>query len=154
MSLQSENVLGGELERTNALSWARWLWRGLMLMPVIVFILIMQELQASPGGGSVWGVIFLVLALLWLALAAPVAYVLRSHCFRASWFGKPVDPESYVRGLITVWVVLEVVAILSLASCAASGSLLPGVLPGTLALILMALSGPSARALGLDEEAA
>jgi len=156
MSKRYAQALGTELERTNALSAAMWAWRALLVIPLAAFAAVMATAGLGPSGGAWlegWGLLFLVVALLCLALVAPPVYILRSHCFRAAWRGKPIDPPSYVRGLITVWVVLEMTVLLSLASCVASGALLPGVLPGALALMLLAFSGPSARALGLDEPA-
>ncbi len=155
MSRRYQAALGTELERSNALSAAVWAWRGLIAIPLVAFLVVIATSGLGPTSGWLhgWGLIFLVVALLWLALVTPPVYILRSHCFRAAWRGKPIDPPSYVRGLVTVWVVLEIIVMLSLASCVASGSLLPGVLPGALALMLLAFSGPQARALGLEESA-
>lgn len=150
-------AMGSELERGNAMSAVNWAWRALVALPVAAFFLaagtwaIGVGETGEPGG---WGLIFLLAALLCLALVVPPVFVLRSHCFRAAWRGRPVDPPSYVRGLMTVWVVLEMVVLLSLASCLAYGDLLPGVLPGVLAWTLLAFCGPSERALGLKPDAA
>jgi len=154
MTSQTRAVLGSELERTNARSRATFAWGWMLVMPLVAFGVVVGTLRPSAAGGvSALGLGLLVLSLLWLVLGVPAAIVLRSHCFRAAWRGKPVDAVSYTRGLLTVWVALELVAILSLASCVASEALLPGVLPGALAVLLLGFARPSARAMGLGAEA-
>ncbi len=145
-------ALGTELERTNALEAVVWAWRAMVGMPLVAFAVIQGTLSpATSGQLTGLGLLFLVLSLLVLVLVLPPAILLRAHCFRAAWRGQPVDPVSYTRGLLTVWLVMVGAAVLSLASCVASETLLPGILPGALAMILLALTGPSAKALALPE---
>jgi len=152
MSTRSQAALGSELERSNAKSRATFAWAWMLAMPLIAFGIIFGTLRPGVSGTlGGWGLAFLVLSLLWLVLLVPAAIVLRSHCFRAAWRGKPIDAVSYTRGMLTVWMALDGVAILSLASCVASGALVPGILPGALAVLLLVFSGPSDRAMGLSE---
>lgn len=152
MTSRHDVALGTVLERSNSLSSARWAWRAMLAIPLIGFALVVRTLDPS---GPVTGpaLLLLLVAVLWLALVAPMAILLRSHCFGAAWGGgQPIDPPSYLRGLVTVWLTLEIVAIVSLASCVAADALMPGILPGVLALALLALTGPSGRALQLTDD--
>ncbi len=58
---------------------------------------------SGPGWGWLVG-----LAVVWLALAGPAVFALRSYCFRALWDGRAVEPQSYLKGMGTVWAVLVV----------------------------------------------
>ena len=99
----------------------------------------------EPAG---WG--WLVgLAVVWLAVAGPVVFVLRSYCFRALWDGRVVEPRSYLKGMGSVWSVLLVGAVLALLGTVLSGQWLPGVVVAGVAVGLILLIRPDRRALGL-----
>ncbi len=99
---------------------------------------------SGPGWGWLVG-----LAVVWLALAGPAVFALRSYCFRALWDGRAVEPQSYLKGMGTVWAVLVVGAVLALMGAVLSGQWLPGVVVAGVAVGLVLVIRPNGRALGL-----
>ena len=127
-------------------AWA-W-WGGLLAMPVVLLLVAagLSVLEQALSW-SVGAVLFLVLATLWLVLVLPGVLVLRSHCLRAAWRGRPLRAEAYLRGMRTVWGTLEVAALLGVLGAVASGSWLPCLLPTAIAWSALALLSPSERAM-------
>ena len=97
--------------------------------------------DARPtGAAAAW----MVVALAWLALVTPLAMVLRSYVFRSAWTGEPVEPRSLVKGSTTLWVVLFIGAAIGLLGGLLTGDLLAGMLPASLAVILLVAMRPGA----------
>ncbi|XAM01338.1 hypothetical protein OT109_08075 [Phycisphaeraceae bacterium D3-23] len=101
----------------------------------------------GPGNGMAF------LAVAWLALAGPAAFVLRSYCFRATWDGRSVDPDSYLKGMGTIWAVLVVGAVLALFGCVLAGQWLPGLAVAGVAVAGVLVTRPNKQALGLGQPA-
>lgn len=150
--VQSEEALAhGEAEemtpeRALRLAWI-W-WTVLLLLPAALFVVVMWALVfgVAPSRPGVALTTFL-LSLVWLLIATPVAFLLRHHVFRAYWEGHTVDPRSYLKGMITIWLAPEIGGIIALLGVLLSGELLPGVLPAAVAFILFAPFWPSGRAM-------
>lgn len=128
-----------------------WMWWS-VLLAVPVVVLALGALLPGAFVAVRWSVASMLLAslaTLWLVTAAPAAFVLRSHCFRAVWGGRAVAVRSYVRGVVTVWGALEVAALLGVFGAVVTQSWLPCLLPAALALVALALLRPSERAMAL-----
>lgn len=127
---------------------AAWAWWGtLIAVPIVVAGLGAWVLGPLEGVSTqLRGTVFAVAAGLWVLGAGPAAFVLRSHCFRAAWQGRGVEPARYLRGVLTAWAAWEVGALLSVVGCLASGAWLPCALPGVLALMALVALPPSGRA--------
>src|SRR5690606_22544979 len=82
MSKRYAMAMGSELARGITMSAANWAWRASVALPVVAFFLAVGTSAIGGGTGEAggWGLIFLLVALLWLALVVPPIYVLRSHC--------------------------------------------------------------------------
>ncbi|MEM6553050.1 MAG: hypothetical protein AAF750_13115 [Planctomycetota bacterium] len=130
--------LGEGVSRPVALrrAWGAWV---VMVLSPVVWALILLGVGLGPGW-SAGGLGLTLLAMGWMVAGVPVSYVVRLHCFRATWLDRPVEPASYVRGVCTVWGVASLGAWLGLAAVAVGGSWWPGALPAVLALgVLLAL---------------
>jgi len=103
----------------------------------------------SGAGGGVGGWL-VVLGGVWLALMGPAIFVLRSYCFRAAWDGRAVEPESYLKGMASIWAVLVVGAVLALLGALLAGQWLPGVAVAGVAIGGVVLARPSGKAMGLS----
>ena len=100
----------------------------------------------SAGSTGGW---LIVAGVVWLALMGPAIFILRSYCFRAAWDGRPVEPESYLKGMASIWAVLVVGAVLALLGAILAGQWLPGVAVAGLAIGGVVLARPSGKAMGL-----
>ena len=129
-----------------------WLaWAMALCAPVIwlVYVLInlpMAVSQPQAAATSGIGRLLFGLSVAWLALAGPVAFILRSHCFRATWDGRTVEPTSYYRGLTTIWAVLVLGAAATLYSSLLVGQAMPGGIVAIIAIALIGASKPNAKA--------
>jgi len=78
----------------------------------------------------------------YLAVAVPAAFFWRSREFKGYWEGKCVSPNRYLRGMLILWLTIEVGGVVALVGCFVSGSLLPNLLPAMVAF----MHGTQARA--------
>jgi hypothetical protein len=136
------------LTANDALKWAWLWWLVLLLVPFVVFLGVLVVIYNSagtprPGVANA----FFMIALLWLAVTVPLSFALRSYCFRAYWEGRPVEPRSYLRGMVTVWLSMEIGGLLSLMGCWLSHSLMPCLLPAAVAFMLFTPFWPSGNAM-------
>lgn len=133
-------------------AWRSWVLCVLAPGIWLVFVLVRLPVTAEAGSGSVAGGWLVGLAGAWLALAGPAMFAIRSYCFRAGWDGRPVEPDSYLKGMGSVWAVLVFGAVLALMGCVVSGQWMPGIVVAGLAIGLILLVRPDGRALGLGAE--
>jgi hypothetical protein len=149
---------GAGLTPGEALRWAWVWWIVLLLAPFVVFlgvVVTMLSTQGTPRPAVANA--FFMIALLWLAVTVPLAFALRSYCFRAYWEGQPVEPHSYLRGMVTVWLAMEIGGLISLVGCWVSYTLMPCLLPAAVAFMLFTPFWPSGNAMeesatNLDDE--
>src|SRR5690606_9382697 len=101
------------------------------------------------GSGVRWSAgsgVFTVISAAWLALVGPAAMVLRGHCLRATWRGRSLPVDRYLRGMLTIWWALEVGMLISVVGALATRSVLPCLAPAALAWVWLAVLPPSDRA--------
>lgn len=129
--------------------WHAWLWwLVLLLLPFFVFIAVLfMWLFFEPTPNETVANVFFVISMLWLLVSVPTAFALRSHCFKAWWEGQTVEPRSYLRGMVTIWMASEIGGLIALIGCLASGSLMPTLVPAAVAFMLFVPFWPSGRAL-------
>ncbi|HEX7009869.1 MAG TPA: hypothetical protein VF184_07800 [Phycisphaeraceae bacterium] len=135
-----------------ALRWAWMAWTALLLTPFVLFVVTIAVIGLSAwgdgGGGSAFvSNLFFAISMIWLLVAVPGAFVLRSHCFRAYWEGGTVDPRSYLRGMLTIWLAAEIGGIVALLGCLLSGMLMPCLLPAAVAFMLFTPFWPTGEAM-------
>jgi len=131
-------------------AWQRaWLSFWVILLVPIVILMFAVSVISDPTNTARDGVsmLFGVLSVAWLAGTLPMAIWIRSYVFRAGWQGEPVDPESYLRGLVTIWTASGFGALLASIGCLVSHTLMPCVLPLGLALMIMCLITPRREAM-------
>ena len=135
------------LTRTAALRQA-WLWWLLFLLaPFVLFLGALLVIGASEREPSpTLGNTFFMVSLLWL-ITVPGAFALRSYCFRAYFEGRPVEPRSYLRGMVTVWLSMEIGGLLALIGCLVSNTLMPCLLPAAVYFVLFTPFWPSGHAM-------
>ncbi|MFA9477591.1 hypothetical protein ACERK3_04705 [Phycisphaerales bacterium AB-hyl4] len=134
------------MERALRLAWI-W-WTVFLLTPAALFVVVMWSLVFGEGTTRpMLGQVFFLVSLAWLLLATPGAFLLRHHVYRSYWEGRSVDPESYLKGMITIWIAPEVGGIIALVGVLFSGTLLPNLLPAAVAFMLFAPFWPTGRAM-------
>jgi hypothetical protein len=129
-----------------SIAWASWLI--LLAVPALLFLAVMwtfigDETVVDKATGERW---FLV-TMAYLAVAVPAAFFWRSREFKAYWEGKCVSPARYLRGMLTLWLAIEVGGVMALAGCLVSNGLTPNLLPAMVAFMLFTPFWPSGRAM-------
>jgi hypothetical protein len=139
MSVQAQRAtVAAEARPMLTRAWIIW---GLLVL--VGAVLLVWTASSLPAGSPALrdhgaaGVGLFLAACGVLLVLAPLAYLMRSHVFRASWTGRAVEPRSYLRGLGTVWAVLAAAVVLGLVSVWVGHTLLPGLLPAGLAWLLL-----------------
>ncbi len=129
------------------LAWIWWL--SLLLAPCLLFLVVVWAslLGMMPDPKPAVAIGFSIASLVWLLIAVPGAFVLRNYCFKSYWEGRTVEPRSYVRGMLTIWVAPEIGGLLALVGCMASGQWMPCLLPAAVAFVLFTPFWPSGRAM-------
>jgi hypothetical protein len=133
--------------RALRIAWLSWL--SLAAIPFLLFIVVVLTLTANgsrPGNRALAERWFLF-SMLYLALAVPCSFFLRSYVFKAYWAGEVVSPKNYLTGMLTIWMTIVAGGILALIGCWLSDSLLPNLLPALVAFMLFIPFWPSGRAM-------
>lgn len=138
-----------ELTPGQALRQAWLWWFVLLVVPFLVFmgVLWTRTLGVAPTPRPMLADVFFVVSLVWMLLTVPGAFLLRNYCFRSYWEGRTVEPRSYVRGMLTIWLATEIGGLLALLGCAISGTWMPCLLPAALAFMLFTPFWPTGRAM-------
>lgn len=137
-----------EMTAQQALRKAWGIWLAMLLIPFVVFIALLWSLlwgELQPEGRLAVG--FFWASMVWLLFAVPGAFILRNNMFKAYWNGETVDPTTYLRGMITIWLAPEIGGLLALIGCWISGTLLPGLFPAAIAFMLFTPFWPTGRAM-------
>ena len=129
-----------------SLAWASWLV--LLAIPALLFLAVMWTFigDDTPADKAIAERWFLI-CMAYLAVAVPAAFFWRSREFKGYWEGKCVSPNRYLRGMLILWLTIEVGGLVSLVGCFVSGSLLPNLLPAMVAFMLFTPFWPSGRAM-------
>ena len=114
------------------------------MMLVVMWTLLDDE---SPVKDPAFAHQWFLTCMAFLAVAVPAAFFWRSREFKSYWDGQPVTPSHYLKGMLIVWLTLEVGGLMALAGCLMTGSLLPNLLPAMVAFILFTPFWPSGRAM-------
>lgn len=149
MADRSSLAAGGRMTAERALRLA---WRGyvlMLLLPFVLFVAVMWRLMGNEMAirSTPLGQNWFIVCMAYMLLAVPASFFWRSHVFKGYWRGKPVEPGRYLRGMLTMWVTIEIGGMLSLVACLVSGSLLPNLLPALLAFALFTPLWPSGYAM-------
>lgn len=141
------NHRGMTPERALRLAWIWWLT--LLLIPFVVFIAIvwLHIAGAVPPERPTLGMVFFGAALIWLLVMVPATFTLRNYVFREYWQGRPVEPGSYLRGMLTIWLAPEIGGLIALAGVLVSGQWMPCLLPAAAAFVLFTPFWPTGRAM-------
>jgi hypothetical protein len=129
---------------------AAWYWYiALLFIPFLLFLVLMisqgyrHVTAVNPTSRNAW---FLA-AILFLLVAAPASFVVRSRLFRSYWHGRGVSPRSYLLGMMIVWMTFEAGGIISLLGCMVTNSLVPNILPALAAFMFFTPLWPNGRAM-------
>jgi len=129
------------------IAWSCWL--ALLAVPALSFLVVMWTLMGSDGtpGDTAGAERWFLACMIYLAVAVPAAFFWRSHVFKCYWDGCVVKPKDYLKGMLIVWLTLEVGGLVALAGCVTTNSLTPNVLPAMVAFMLFTPFWPSGRAM-------
>jgi hypothetical protein len=137
------------LTRSQALRLAWCAWLMLLAVPAVMFLAVMwrfiddETMPRNPATAQRW----FLCTMAYLALAVPASFFLRSREFKSYWSGKCVTPAHYLKGMLSVWITMEIGGLLALTGCLVTESLLPNLLPALVAFILFIPFWPSGRAM-------
>ena len=128
------------------IAWVSWL--GLLAAPALMCLFVMWNLldDELPGDAAQAQRWFLA-TMIYMAVAIPAAFFWRSHEFKCYWDGCVVSPRNYLKGMLIVWLTMEVGGMMALAGCLVTRSLLPNLLPAMVAFMLFTPFWPSGRAM-------
>src|SRR5688500_4748457 len=129
------------------LAWVCWLM--LLAIPALMFLVVLWQFiddETTPRDPAMAQRWFLG-CMAFLAIFVPASFFLRSREFKGYWSGECVSPASYLKGMLSVWLTMEIGGLLALAGCLVTGSLLPNLLPALVAFILFIPFWPSGRAM-------
>src|SRR5436309_824604 len=128
------------------IAWICWL--ALLALPALVFLAVMWRLlDDDMAGDAALAQHWFIFTMVYLAIAVPAAFFMRSRDFHHYYKGHVVAPGAYLRGMLTVWVACEIGGLIALLGCIVTGTLLPNLLPALVAFILFTPFWPSGRAM-------
>jgi hypothetical protein len=138
-----------------ALRYAWYCWLVMLVIPFLVFLGTVWSFMSSSdsilGAGqrpnmdlaNGW----FIASVAYMVLIVPASFFVRSRFFRGYWRGECVSPRDYFKGMMTVWVALEIGGLLSLAGCIMSRAMAPCILPSLVAFMMFVAMWPSGRAM-------
>ncbi len=135
-----------------------WLCWGALLAGPFLFLqwLIWYVTAGDPSRFHADTDKWFVAAMAYLIIILPGSFFWRGHLFKDYWLGRPVAPRKYILATVSVGLALAIGGIFSLIGCLVTGSFMPNLIPGLLALILYTLHWPTGRAMvrpvGLAED--
>lgn len=138
-----------ELNQHTALLAAWISWCTLAVIPFLAFLamlwrhLYMNVMPAPQSTVHYW----FISSMIFLGISVPLAFFVQGRFFRAYWQHQAVDPGAYLRGMLVIWVALELSGLLAIAGCWYTGTLLPNMLPAMLAFLLFVPLWPSGHAM-------
>ncbi len=135
-------------QRAISRAWILW-GVGLLIPMVFSFVVVLAVLSGVGNDSDRTASVWFVISGIWLGLSVPLAFWLRSYCFKSYWQGRVVEPRSYIKGMVWIWGSLVLGALLALLGVLLSGQLMPGLLVAGLALMLYLPFWPSGRAMTL-----
>jgi hypothetical protein len=148
MATVAARAMDDSITPDEALRRAWIIWLTLLFIPFFAFMALIFYLMAGPEPvRPTVSHVFMFVSLIWIALATPLGFYLRSRMFRAYEKGKPVPPRSYVIGMTMIWVPLEIGGLLAIVGAFASNTLIPNVIPAMLAFVLFTPFWPTGHAM-------
>lgn len=137
-----------ELNAATALRYAWISWLTFLIVPFFLFLYVIVTLNDETTGRQLGNAqTWFVASMAYLAIVVPLAIFWRSSLFRPYWQGETVTPKNYLKGMMVVWLSLEIGGLISLAGCLLNHSLLPNLLPALVAFMLFTPLWPSGRAM-------
>ncbi|HUB24758.1 MAG TPA: hypothetical protein VL992_04960 [Tepidisphaeraceae bacterium] len=134
-----------------ALKLAWICWGVLLIAPYTLLLFLIYFVQAGGAARFAWvcndTTTWFVALMAYLAIIVPGSFFLRGHLLKDYWLGRPVPPKNYVLATIAGGAALAVGGILSLIGCLLTGSFVPNLIPGALALFLFLIHLPTGRAM-------
>ncbi len=131
-----------------ALRYAWISWLTFLLLPFFLFLYVIVNLTDEVSTRHLQSAqIWFVISMAYMAVVVPAAIFWRSRLFKPYWLGNTVSPRSYLKGMLVVWLSLEIGGLLSLTGCLVNHSLLPNLLPALVAFMLFTPLWPSGRAM-------
>ena len=131
-----------------ALRYAWYVYLTLLVIPFLLFLYVVWSGDRSaevPGRelANRW----FIGTVAYMVLVVPASFFLRSRYFQGYWTGDCVSPRNYFKGMLVVWLALEIGGLLSLAGCLVTRSFAPCILPALVGFMMFAALWPSGRAM-------
>jgi hypothetical protein len=139
----------------------RYSWYAFLTLLVIPFIFFLYTVWAmdrglwTGGGGTGTGETrnlwlanrWFIGTVAYIVFIVPASFFLRSRFFRGYWTGNCVAPGNYFKGMLTVWLALEIGGLLSITGCLVTRAFAPCILPALVAFMMFVVLWPSGRAM-------
>ena len=132
-----------------AMLWAWMAWVTLLLAPLAALglaVFFVLNAPATAGrsdlaGRYAWGIGA------YMASVVPAMFFWRGRRFRGYWHHEPVQPRTYLVGMIGVWAALSIGALLGAIAAFASRTLVPNSLMALVAIVAMLALWPNGNAM-------
>lgn len=132
-----------------AILWAWVAWVTLLLVPLAALGLAIFFVLNSPATagrtdlarGFAWGIAA------YMAVAVPLMFFWRGRRFRGYWRHEPVQPRTYLLGMIGVWAALSLGGLLGAIATFVSRTLVPNSLIALVALVALMALWPKGNAM-------
>lgn len=152
----SDAPVRGELTPQRALRYAWFSYLTLLVIPLLLFLYVVAQSGDRAAAGRDLGLAnrWFIGTVAYVVLVVPASFFLRSRFFRGYWSGNRVAPRDYLKGMMTVWLALEVGGLLALTGCLVTGSFAPCILPAIVAFMAFAALWPNGRAMICNDRGA
>lgn len=126
------------------------IWFSMLAFPFLLFAVAVVVMNARDDTRHLvegWGVGWFVFNMVYLAVAVPLAFLVRGRLFRPYYAGHRVEPKPYLQGMVIVWAALEIGLLLSIIAAYWTGAVAAQVLPAMVAFVLLLTQWPKGSAM-------
>jgi hypothetical protein len=144
-----DRVPGTELAPREALKFAWYIWLAMLAVPFVFSIYVAWQVGDRPHDAidRPFANFWFIGPIVYLLIAGPAAFFLRSRYFKGYWSGDCVTPRNYLIGMGILWATMVVGGLFAIAGCLFTQSLLPCMFPALVALVMFVIHWPSGRAM-------
>lgn len=136
----------GDLTPQQAMRYAWVSWASMLVFPFAVFMVVVWKITNSDLPSTSTNMWFII-SMGYLVLAVPASIFWRSKVFRPYWDGHVVQPRAYLRGMLAVWIAIEIGGLLALFGCYMTNSMMPCMIPGAIAFMFFTPLYPNGTAM-------
>ena len=128
-------------------AWAWYITLGFIPFATCLGVITALNFRDGPKAGLPLMSYWFIGSIIFLLVAGPIAFTIRSRLFRSYWHGEAVHPRTYLQGMLIVWLAFEFGGLLSLVGCLMTNSLVPCLMPAIASFMFFAFLYPNGRAM-------